>query len=326
MSKSKFMASVALVGVVTAGCIDGGKARVEPSNVASYYRENECEVDRPGDPAPFRNSESRRRPGAIDLSCFRFPDQRRVELRQVRTRDSQAQAAPAEAGNDTAERSLGATAYEAAVKTEIDRDRLVYALIGQADNICTIEKSLMMEWQAAVNGYLSIATTGLSTASTIVTGELASNILSGGAALTSGSRDHVNTHVYRNQIIQTITSAIDSERSTTLSDIQQRLVQKVEQYSIDEAIRDVNAYHQLCSFGTGLQVVMQAVEAKEENDKSLRLNAIDEQIEYLSGRAENLVDSAKLAVEADIRALERERIRLVTGISLGDSNSGGEAD
>lgn len=187
-------------------------------------------------------------------------------------------------------------------------------MLKQADDVCTSEKALLLKRQAEVNGWMSIFTTGLATTSTIVTGELAKSILSGGAAIVSGSRDHVNTHVYRNQIIQTITKAIDTERTRLLEILMPHLKQDVAAYNVDEMIREVNAYHQACSFGTGLQIVMESVEKREAFDKMARVQSIDDQIRTLEDERGRSIAPAD--ADARMQILHDERIRLATGVTI----------
>lgn len=279
-----------MFAVGLSACTSGGAARVEPAHVMLYDKARNCEVDRP-DPAgigPRKNGSLR--PGAIALDCFRFPS--------------------SNPGKEFA--------YELALKSDLDRNRLAFVLLSQADTICIVEKSLMLERQAEVNGWLSIATTGLSVASTIVTGDQASNILSGGAAFTSGSRDHVNTHVYRNQIIQTVTTAIDTKRGEALADILTNLKKKKEEYSIDAAIRDVNAYHQLCSFGTGLQLVMEAVEKQAAYEEAIKLNRIDTELSRLERdlRTAGRTSEEGKAIITQMNALREARILRSTDVDL----------
>lgn len=237
------------------------------------------------------------RPGAIDLGCFVFPESRTE------------QNLPSDA-----------TAYALASRDVDLRNRLTAILLKQADDVCTSEKALLLKRQAEANGWLSIATTGLSTVSTIVTGELAKSILSGGAALTSGSRDHINTHVYRNQIIQTVTKAIDTERVRLLQIIVPHLEFAIEKYSVDDMIREVNNYHQACSFSLGLQLVMDSVEKRAEFDKISKVQDIDGQLSALM-RDQTILAKATQQAEYDdlaviIKKLRDERIRLMTGVKV----------
>ncbi len=277
-----------LGSLLMSACAGAGGARVEPVTMAVYPDSDSCHTVREPDVhrGRTRPTAADSRPGAIDLSCFTFPG--------------------------TADPRL--TAYHAAVDNAIARNRLAAILLKQADDVCTSEKALLLKRQAEVNGWMSIFTTGLATTSTIVTGELAKSILSGGAAIVSGSRDHVNTHVYRNQIIQTITKAIDTERVRLLEIITPHLKQTAATYPVDEMIREVNAYHQACSFGTGLQIVMESVEKREAFDKMARVQSIDDQIRTLADERGRSIAPA----DADTRMqiLRDERIRLATGVTI----------
>jgi hypothetical protein len=275
---------VLVLALVVTACTSGARARVDPPNIAAYTKARDCEVSRPNAPglmAKFASPERQqelRRAGAISLDCFKFPDSTELAYK----------------------RAVGAG-------NEEGRNRLINALMSHSDAICTAEKSIMLERQAEVNGWLSMLATGMSISSTIVTGELASNILAGGSAFANASRDHVNTHVYRNTIIQTITKAIDTERSAMRTAIEAKFVHKNKDYSIDHGIRDVNDYHGMCSFGVGLQKVMEAVDRQEDLSKQLRITAIENALQ----------DTGKTAVsDPALRAkLVEERIRLMTDIA-----------
>ena len=283
-------ASICFLSACAGACTSGGAARVEPASVAVFEeRQGGCIKQRPK--AVGLGKEVR--PGAIDLDCFTFEEGGKLAYISAR-----------EDGDGSV------------------RNSLAEILIDQSNKICTVEKSLMLERQAEVNGYLSIATTGLYAAATVVSGELASNILSGTASLTSGTRDHLNTHIYRNQIIQAITSAIDNERDQVLSAMLVEFDKDLAGYPVERMIREVNAYHQLCSFGIGLQLVGDAVDTLPEHQDAARVQAIDSELlrinielRYAGGQVETALLKQKAALEA-------ERIRLRTGVDVtGDAGA-----
>ncbi|MEA3543169.1 MAG: hypothetical protein U9R77_13770 [Pseudomonadota bacterium] len=274
-----------LGSILMSACAGAGGARVEPVTMAVYPDRDGCRTLREpdvhaGKPKPTAADS---RPGAIDLSCFTFP-------------------------------GSGQTAYVTAAGSDTARNRLAAVLLKQADDVCTSEKALLLKRQAEVNGWMSILTTGLSTTSTIVSGDLAKSILSGGAAITSGSRDHVNTHVYRNQIIQTITKAIDTERTRLHDLIVPHLKQDITTYNVDEMIREVNAYHQACSFGTGLQIVMDSVEKREAFNRAAQVQSINDELRALE--TDRRTGIAGAGTDARIETLLDERMRLATGVSV----------
>lgn len=265
--------------MLLSACATSGSARVEPLRSAGYFGGGDrlvsgksedkiadiknCEVAAPtrgGRSAKARSEWKGDRPGMLNLDCLAFAD-RPEEL-----------------------------AYLRAVRELEVKERLIYRLIDHSNAICTSEMGLIYKTQSEVNGWLSILTTGLSTASTIVTGDLAKSILSGGAALTSSSRDHVNTHAFFNQILPTISKAIDVDRDAKLEIIRKKLAassEKVEVkdrrlYTVDEAISDVNEYHQMCSYTYGMQVVLDSVNGREEISKMRTTVNIDRQLMQLS--------------------------------------------
>jgi len=212
---------VPLAALLLAGCESmSTKARINPNAVALYTgRSPQCPL------IAGLGGVSRR--DAIDLTCFSLPGQTGI-------------------------------AYSAAAARPADRNRLEAALLKHSDDICVLEKGRMVANESATNASLSIATTALSTVSTIVGGELAKSILSGGAAITSGTQDHINANFYRNQIVQAITRAIDGRRSAILTEIVAKRQLNNDVYSVDEMIRLVNTYYQACSFEHGLQVLLEA--------------------------------------------------------------------
>ncbi|WP_239804892.1 hypothetical protein [Croceicoccus hydrothermalis] len=110
-------------------------------------------------------------------------------------------------------------AYRQAAEDNVARDRLANILIDRSNAICQSELALLMQNQAEVGGWLGIATTGLATASTVVTGDLAKSILSGGAAFTSGSADQISSFAYKDTLIEVINTAIREKRALALETI-----------------------------------------------------------------------------------------------------------
>ncbi|ATW04246.1 hypothetical protein CHN51_12420 [Sphingorhabdus sp. YGSMI21] len=168
------------------------------------------------------------------------------------------------------------------------RNRLEDVLIKRSQDICTIEKGRIFANEATTNAGLGIMTTGLSTISSIVTGDLAKSILSGGAAFTSSSRDHLNANIWKNQLTTAITNAIDVKRAEILGKMSGNRAKSIYEYNVDEMIRTVNEYHQACSFGTGLQSLMTASANQErftmmnENYQlQAKINSLSTSIEIL---------------------------------------------
>ena len=202
-----------------------------------------------------------------------------------------------------------------ASKTVADRNRLAHILLAQSDAICTSEKGLMFKRQAEVNGYLSIAATALSTVSSIVTGDQAKSILSGGAAISSASRDHINTYAFYNQMMPALTKAIDNARTSKMTYLKSRLDDPIDKYSVDAMIYDVNAYHQLCSFTTAIQEVDDAVSKKQAyqaillraNLETARLKLESERLSIAAAAAKDPSLKPQLDdIDARLKAIRKE--------------------
>lgn len=206
------------------------QSRVNPVTPA-VYSERAC--------GRTRVVSSDTRNDAIDLDCFTFPEN-----------------APLAKSIEPPPRDI--LAYTLATQTPEARNRLTSIIIKHSDDICTMELGRLTANEATANTALSIVGTGLSTAATVVGGELAKSILSGGAALASASRDHINVHVYRNTIAQAISQVITAERKIERDKIQEQYKTDLKLWSIDDAIREVNVYHQQCSFYKGLELLLKA--------------------------------------------------------------------
>jgi hypothetical protein len=219
--------ALAILAFCVSGCeMMASRARVDPSTMAMY----------PTKPArsaaatlecPLVRGLGHSKAQAIDLGCFTLPGDKEI-------------------------------AYYLATRGVADRTRLEAALLKQADDVCVQEKGRMTANESITNASLSFASTALSTVSTIVGGEQAKSILSGAAAIASGTQDNVNANFYRNQIVQAIGQAMDTERNAILTALISKRATKIDIYPADEMIRLVNTYHQACSFEHGLQALLKA--------------------------------------------------------------------
>lgn len=153
------------------------------------------------------------------------------------------------------------------------RNRLQDYLIWRSDKLCQRYKAGLTSTQSGVNFTLNTLTTGVAAVAAVVVAP-ATNILGAVGAITSGTRGHFNEDFYQRFIAPAIIKAIDKSRSTSVKNILARRgvtidtrptaevdsdgrlltkgkeTQKIvlmESYSLEEAIADVERYHQLCS-------------------------------------------------------------------------------
>jgi hypothetical protein len=219
--------TLAAISLLASGCTAiQAQSRVDPQTIANYGRSDigaiECPARLPDDSHG----------GAINLDCFYFQ------------------------GDATTKK----TAYVHAATDRGSRNRLASILLKHADDVCTLEMGRLVADEATVNTGLSTLTSALAGASTIVTGNLAKSILSGGADLANATRSHVNEHIYRNILSTAIGRAVRNEQERRRKEIEGRFSKELADYSVDAMIVDVNAYHQVCSLERGLGLVLDAVD------------------------------------------------------------------
>jgi hypothetical protein len=286
--------TMACAGLLLSGCARlGAMSRTDPASIAVYPGG----VRTSGEPS---SPEARismahgcglvRGPydfsvGAIDLDCFRFPedwpdDEQRWPAEEEATgrivdtvtarvvNEVNRSAANAPVRSEASMRPL--LAYARAAVDEVARNRLTAILLKHSDDICTIEMGRITSNQAAVNASFNIVATAATTVANIVTGTQAQEILTGIGTFAGASRSHINADVYRNTFAYALSRAITLERQKQREAIERRYVDKVETFTVDDAIRAANVYHSQCSFYKGLELLLASVENGATLDRSLR--------------------------------------------------------
>jgi hypothetical protein len=291
---------LAVGALLMSGCTAiQAQSRVDPQTIAHYGRSN---ATPPNADCPAQLPEDSHG-GAINLDCFHFPGDE----------DETAYVRAAATGDDA----------------ELYRNRLAAVLLKHADDVCTLEMGRLVADEAFVNTTLSTLTSGLAGASTIVTGNLAKSILSGGADFTNAFRSHINEHVYRNVLATAVGRAIRNDQEKRRGEIASRLKEPAKDYNVDAMIVDVNAYHQVCSLERGLGLVIDAVdrsrfEAGEVfSGISLAIQMLDTRISALEAEfAKAANDKDKESILAELTAYRQQRqdlVKKLTGVvpSLG---------
>lgn len=207
----------------------------------------------------------------IDLDCFQFP-----------------------------ETSSNATAYELAVGDKDKRNRLSSILLKYSADKCTMENAEVYSYEASFNTILSTVVTGLSTAATIVNGDQAKSILSGGAAFTNGTGDHIKSNIYRNQVTQAITATISGERERLRTAMDSKRTRTHLEYSVDDMVRDANEFHQSCSFYRGLELLLTSATEYPRVKEYLDNEKRDREIKQLDQAVETLIDARSTATAAEL--------------------------
>jgi hypothetical protein len=285
-----------LFSAALGGCNIGSMARVNPNTVASYGLADSG----PGARAvagsetnagcPFTSGLDDTANGAINLDCFRFPG----SGAEAGTAYQQA-AAPPVGSDDSPQRYA--------------RNRLAAVLMKHADDVCVLEKGRIVGREGALNFGLGTATTALSTAASVVSGELAKSILAGGAAFTSSTRAHASESFYRNQVTQAINAAMDGEREKVRGQIETGRKSSVADFTVDEMIRLVNQYHQACSYERGLQLLVKAAVNQEGFNSIAATRAAANQATTAAFRKQAAERELATATDPDRRKYLQEQIK-----------------
>lgn len=272
-----------LLGSLLSSCATlGSAARVEPASIAQYPPTGGCTE----------------KGGAINLDCYHFPDANGLMTVPA---DGKALSGKITGGTITAPRFSGSTvlmtisnakvdlavpAYDLAVNDKAARNRLASVLMTRADDICVRDSAAIYANEAAVNGLLNIIVTGLASAGTIVTGERAKTVLAGVTSFTSGSRDHINATVYKNQVSQAVTASMAAERKRLRDLLEGRKNEGVDTFSVDDMARAANEYHQACSFYKGLELVLTSSQEYPKLAAFVNREAADREVERLRNEIE----------------------------------------
>lgn len=144
----------------------------------------------------------------------------------------------------------------------LDRNRFQDYLMWRSEQKCEAHKAGIIGVQSSVNFVLSTVTTGVAAVAAIVTAP-ATSIMAAIAAITSGTRAHFNDDIFEKFIAPAVVKKIVEDRTQKILDIQNKRSTKsadgktseprpMKEYTLEEGIVDVERYHQLCSFESGL--------------------------------------------------------------------------
>jgi hypothetical protein len=210
------------------------------------------------------------------------------------------------------------------------RNRFQDYLIWRSEQQCERHKAGIMSTQAGVNFGLSTLTTGAAATAAIVTAP-ASSILGAVGALFSGTRSHFNENFFRQMLAPGVVREINKSRgaqlgiimskrgvpaterpalmtmakagTTTQTEVPSKTVMMAD-YTLEEALGDVERYHQLCSFTAGLSALIEPGEKFEDTAVGLkqRIDALrqmqtDNDTQAKKWEGANASDEEKLAAK-----------------------------
>jgi hypothetical protein len=158
------------------------------------------------------------------------------------------------------------------------RNRFQDYLLWRSDKLCQRYKAGLTATQSGVNFTLDTITTGVAAVASVVVAP-AANILGAIGAISSGTRGHFNEDFYQRFIAPAIIKQIDKSRSDSLQALMGRRgtsftnrptaevnasgvlvttgkesgkIVLMQNYTVEEAVADVERYHQMCSAAAAL--------------------------------------------------------------------------
>ncbi|MFO0831487.1 MAG: hypothetical protein U0637_06550 [Phycisphaerales bacterium] len=169
-------------------------------------------------------------------------------------------------------RKSSSTAYDAAQKDKINRNRFIMLLVKQSDTMVSKHLSEIIGTQDTLELGFSTTSTATSAVASIISPVGTKNILSAISAISSGTRTAVREQVYTNAFAWAIVDAIRAERQEKLSTITTGMSQGVDQYSIDQALADIVTYHESGSFYNGVVAINRRVASGDR--RGLRVESV----------------------------------------------------
>ncbi|MFN2442767.1 MAG: hypothetical protein ABR517_08795 [Thermoanaerobaculia bacterium] len=140
---------------------------------------------------------------------------------------------------------------------------ILYTLLALSESRCSEHKAAILANSDTFNASTSLSALLFSTAGALVSSVEVAGVLSGLAAVATGTRAVGNDEVYEKTLVPAILRAIDENRSGTLNRIEFNVQTRLSSYSMQEIARDVIAHHEKCSFAQGLQYLSESLQRSE---------------------------------------------------------------
>lgn len=192
------------------------------------------------------------------------------------------------------------------IKNQEQRNDLMNEIISLSNNSCELHKAKIIAnsntWNIASGSLTSI----LSGLGTVVGGETTKAALSAGSAFSNSMRSLVNEEVYVESLATTIVRAIEIKRADKRTIIESRMKDlNISKYSIMDGLRDIEEYHQSCSFIVGILEVSKALENRKKNEGEL-INKIKLLRDEIKKNKELVADYDSKIIMNKIEQLELE--------------------
>lgn len=163
-------------------------------------------------------------------------------------------------------------AWDAATDTVIvkERNEVIARAIGLSDRKCTWHKADVMARANSWNIGMGSTSILLASAASVVDHAGTAADLAAGAAATSGIQALANKEIYQNALITTILRSIDVARAKRRAAIDKGMLD--DEYTLEMALIDIQAYHDTCSLMAGLVEITKALDNRKPSQNELEAN------------------------------------------------------
>ncbi|HSH90612.1 MAG TPA: hypothetical protein VK996_11555 [Ramlibacter sp.] len=200
------------------------------------------------------------------------------------------------------------------------RNQLQEELISRSTQMCEKHLSDIEATASLFNATFGFGALAQSALAAVVTGKTWAQVLSTGAAITTGTQAVINKEVFRNTVVPAIKRAIKAERDRRLNLMRANQLRPLMEYQAGRAVSEAAAYHEACSFSTGLELIGNDAEKRVEQS----VPDIEARVAALAGQLKTIDASVTTSTtEAEKRSAERSKLRLRQEIEILQSRLAG---
>ena len=221
---------------------------------------------------------------------------------------------------------LSTDAGSAANRGPCEHGRYIYAtaLLSLSYERCERHMATIFGNEAAWNIATGTGTTLAAAAATGVPGVGAKTAFGALATVFSGERSLVNEQVYKTVVVPKIAESIRTERISIRQKIATGLTKPITEYPVVSAELDAIDFYRACSFMNGLTSAFNTA-AEQKYTASVEQQSKERALESEIARVQRQIAEAKLAkaptatitaLETELGKLEKERVKLRTGVDL----------
>ncbi len=149
--------------------------------------------------------------------------------------------------------------YGNSEKQKLRRNRIQDRITAASDRSCDRYHRRLNAVFSDVNFTLGSLTTVTGGLGALFADTVTSNSLAGAASILSGVRAEFNSDIFREKVAHALTKAMDGARKTKNQEMKGRRDKVINQYSVEEAIKDAIDYNSMCSLVAGLEAIDTAV-------------------------------------------------------------------